>query len=76
MISIIAGLFTTGIEMTGGQRMLLMFPLCLVVAIVYKTTRCDKLRDIPFAALSLWLTIVIGMYAVGLGLWALFEIMT
>ena len=76
MSSVIAGLFTTGIEMTGGQRMLLMFPLCLVVAIVYKTTRCEKLREIPFAAFVLWLTIVIGMYVVGVGLWALYEIMT
>lgn len=76
MSSVIAGLFTTGIEMTGGQRLLLMFPLCLVVAIVYKTTHCEKLREIPFAAFVLWLTIVIGMYVVGVGLWALYEIMT
>ena len=42
MSSVIAGLFTTGIEMTGGQRLLLMFPLCLVVAIVYRSPRLSS----------------------------------
>lgn len=76
MTSLIAALFTTGIELTGTQHLLLMFPLCLSVAIVYKTTRCETLREIPVASFVLWVTIVIGMYAVGVGLWAFFEIMT
>ena len=75
MISALAGLFTTPIELTGIQRFLLMLPLCLSIAIVYKTTRCRNLRDVPVAALVLWVTIVAGMYAVGFGLWLVFEIM-
>ncbi len=69
-----AGLFTTGIVLTGIQRFLLMLPLCLSIAIVYKTTRCSTLREIPTTALILWLTIVAGMYAVGFGLWAAFTL--
>ncbi len=75
MIGALAGLFTTAVQLTGIQRSLLMLPLCLSIAIVYKTTRCDKLGDIPVATLTLWITIVLGMYAVGLGVWVAFQIM-
>ncbi|MCH8243348.1 MAG: hypothetical protein IH897_12175, partial [Planctomycetes bacterium] len=44
-------------------------------AIVYKTTRCASLRDVPVSALVLWVTIVLGMYTVGFGLWALYSVM-
>ena len=75
MICALAGLFTTGVVLAGPQRFALMLPLCLSIAVVYKTTRCQHLRDVPAAALVLWVTIVAGMFAVGLGLWAVFEIM-
>jgi len=71
----VAALFTSAIEISGSQRLLLMFPLCLSVAIVYKTTRCQTLRSIPAAALVLWVTIVLGMLAVGVGLWVLYMVM-
>jgi hypothetical protein len=67
--------FTTAIELTGSQHLILMLPLCLSIAIVYKTTRCRNLREVPAAALILWITIVIGMYAVGISLWVLFQVM-
>ena len=57
-----------GVGLSGAQRFLLLLPLCLSVAVVYKTTRCENLRDVPVAALILWGTIVIGI-------WALFTIM-
>ena len=53
-------------------RALLMLPLSLSIAVVYKTTRCNTLREIPGAVLALWLTIVIGMYAVGIAAWLVF----
>lgn len=74
-MSVLAALFTTGIPLTGLQRLGLMLPLCLSIAVVYKTTRCEHLRQVPLTALALWVTIVIGMAAVGLGLWLLFVIM-
>ena len=76
MTSVLAGLFTTALEMASRQqRLLLILPLCLSIAIVYKTTRCENLREVPVAALVLWGTIVVGMYAVGVGLWLLFRVM-
>jgi hypothetical protein len=75
MTPMLATVFVSGIDLTGTQRLFLMLPLCLCVAVVYKTTRCDTLREVPRAALVLWVTIVVGMYAVGFGLWALFTIM-
>ena len=68
-------LFTTAIDLSGTQRFLLMLPLCLSIAVVYKTTRLEDVRAIPAAALVLWVTIVLAMCAVGVGLWALFSIM-
>lgn len=54
-------------------RMLLALPLCLSIAVVYKTMRCERLRDVPPQALTLWITIVFSMYAVGVGLWLVFR---
>ena len=71
MSVIVAAIFTTPVLMTGHQHALLLLPLCLSIAVVYKTTRCPDVRDIPVASLVLWVTIVVGMYAVGVGLWAL-----
>jgi len=74
MTSTLAAIFTSAIPLAGPWRLVFMLPLCLSIAIVYKTTRCDDLRQVPMAALILWATIVIGMFAVGLGLWLLFSI--
>ena len=75
MTAILCALFTTAIPLHGGQRFLLMLPLCLSIAVVYKTLRCDDLRAVPVAALVLWGTIVAGLCAVGAGLWLLFMIL-
>lgn len=75
MIAAVAALFTTAIPLSGVQRFLMLLPLCLSIAVVYKTTRCDDLREVPVAALTLWVTIVAGMCIVGFVLWATFMIM-
>ena len=71
----LAALFTTPFELSGAERLLLMLPLCLSIAVVYKTIRLERLSDLPKAAMALWGTIVGGMCAVGLGLWLLFQAM-
>lgn len=71
MSTCLATLFVSGFELTGTDRFLLMLPICLCIAVIYKTTRCDRLRDIPVASLILWVSIVVGMYSVGVGLWAI-----
>lgn len=75
MIPALAQLFVSGVELTGTQKFLLLLPICLSIAIVYKTTRCESVRDVPVEALVLWVSIVAGMYAVGLGLWAAYSVM-
>jgi hypothetical protein len=62
------------IAVSGFWRAAPLWPLALSIAIVYKTTRCETLREIPLATLALWITIVLGMYAVGVGIWLLFGI--
>jgi len=71
----LSALLTTPIELTGIPRFVLMLPLCLSIAVVYKATRLSSLRDLWKASLVLWVTIVLGMCAVGVGLWAAFSIM-
>jgi len=75
MNPMLASLFVTALELSGRQRLMLMWPLCLAIAVVYKTLRCEKLRDVPSASLVLWVTIVFGLYAVGVGLWGLYVIL-
>lgn len=71
MTLLILGLFSSPIMLSGMQRMLLILPLCLSISVVYKTIRCERLADMPVAALGLWATIILGMYAVGVGVWLL-----
>jgi len=68
-------IFITGLELTGPQRLMLMWPLCLAIAVVYKTVRCEKLTEIVSASLILWVTIIFVMYAIGIALWAVFELL-
>jgi hypothetical protein len=55
------------------QEALMLWPLCLAVSIVYKTTKCETVREIPAAAAVSSVTIVVGMYVVGVALLVLFE---
>ncbi len=75
MMLLLANIFLTGMDVSGKFRFLLLLPLCLSVAIVYKTTRTRELNKVPMASLVLFVSIVVGMYMVGVGLWALFSIM-
>jgi hypothetical protein len=40
---------------------LLLLPLCLAVAIVYKGVRCSRMSHVPREATGLFITIVLGM---------------
>lgn len=66
---------TTPVQLIGLQRLLLLVPLCLSISIVYKTTRCERLGEIPQAALALWLTILGGMIGVGVLMWLAFMLL-
>jgi len=74
-IASVLAFLTTGMDLTRFPRFVLMLPLCLSVAVIYKSTRMENMRAVPAAAAVLWITIVLGMVAVGVGLWALFSVM-
>jgi hypothetical protein len=75
MTNLVAGILESGIPVTGMQRFALMLPLCLAIAVIYKATRCERMRDVPASAFILWITIVVGMYGVGIGLYVLYKVM-
>lgn len=75
MTDIIAQWLQSPIPLSAQQKALLILPLCLAIAIVYKATRLEQIRELPRAALGLWVTIVVGMYAVGVGLWVVYRIL-
>ncbi len=75
MTPVIADLFTTAMELPVGRRALMILPLCLSIAVVYKTLRVPDVRKVPLASIVLWITIVISMYVVGVGLWAVFSLL-
>lgn len=60
--------FIDPIPIVSWQKLAMLLPLCLAIAIVYKTTKCRELRDVPVASLVLWVTILVGMFAVGISL--------
>ncbi len=64
--------FTTPVQITGVERLLLLLPLCFSVSIIYKATRCERIGDIPLATIALWLTVVGGMIGVGILMWIAF----
>ncbi len=57
-----------------GSRLWLVVPLCASIALVYKTTKVRELRDVPLAALLLFVTIIGGMAVVVTGLYLLIAI--
>ncbi len=75
MSDVLAQLFVTPVSLSGVEKSLLILPLCLSISIVYKATRLERLRDMPAAVAGLWVTIVIGMYAVGVGLWVVYRVL-
>ena len=75
MMDLIATLMIHPLNLVRWQQALLLLPLCLSISIVYKTTRCEKLRDIPMAVLKNWVTIVVGMYVVGIALLSIYELL-
>lgn len=72
MINLLMIWLVDGMIVSGRGRLLLSLPLCLGIAIVYKSLRCASMREVPRAALTLWITIVVTMYSIGIGLWLAF----
>lgn len=74
MIDVLAAIFITPLSCDRSLGMLLALPLCLAISIVYKTTKCRTIAEIPGAVLVSWITILVGMAAVGVALLAVFKL--
>lgn len=46
------------------HRLWMFLPLALAIAVVYKATRVRHVRQLPIAAVILWLTIIVAMLGV------------
>lgn len=52
-----------------GLVLWLILPLCLAVAIVYKTVRINDIRELPRQIATLMIYMVGGLVLLGAGLW-------
>ena len=71
---ILAMLFVDPMRIGSGMRFALLLPLAASVSVVYKSIRLDSLRNLLRAAFVLWITILLGMFAVGVGLLIVFRL--
>ena len=69
-------LFTTPMQISGTQHLALLAPLCVAISVVYKTVRCQDLRDVPLAALGQSITIIVAMIGVGVAVWLIYLLMS
>jgi hypothetical protein len=77
MVEPLVALFTSPLpELAGWQRAGLLMPLALAIAVIYKTIKCPTTREIPLASFLLWVTIVAGMYLVGIGLMLVYQLLS
>ena len=47
---------------------LLLVPLCIAVAVVYKSVKCESMSQVPYEATTITLWILLGMVAAGAAL--------
>ncbi|MCG3137346.1 MAG: hypothetical protein HJJLKODD_01190 [Phycisphaerae bacterium] len=74
MNGLLATLFLDPLPLMGWQRGLLLLPLCLAVSVVYKAIKLPDLRNLPLASAGLWIMMVVGMWAVALVMWLMYQL--
>jgi len=62
-------LFLNPIELSSTARLPLMIPLCLAVAICYKTIRAQHISDAPKESIWVFAYIIAGLTALGVLFW-------
>ena len=65
-------IFKPPIQM-GADHIWLVLPLCMVLAVVYKTIRVKYIRQLPLQILSLWAYIFVGLVSLAVAFWLLVE---
>ena len=64
----IATLFVNPMLISTDNILWLLIPLCIAVAIVYKTVRTESLRRLPLEILILIVLMVLGLVSLGVSL--------
>ena len=59
-----------------GWTLWLVIPLCVSVAIIYKTIRTNHLRGLPLEILALIGYMIVGLIALGVALWAVVSVLS
>ncbi len=72
---LLQSIFVKPIPITGFARLGMLVPLTLSISIVYKTIRCDRIRQIPAASVTLCLTILACMGLIGVFLLVMFQLL-
>ncbi len=75
MLEFLPDLFVRPVSISGIGRLGMLLPLALMISVVYKTIRCERLRAVPLASLSLCFMIVSGMLAIGLFILVTFRLL-
>jgi hypothetical protein len=57
----------------GVSHIWLVLPLCMVLAVVYKTIRVKYIRQLPLQILGLWAYIFVGLVSLAVAFWLLVE---
>ena len=66
-------LFVHPVRLSFTSLLWLLPPLCLFVAIIYKTVRMHRLRRLPMEVVALVIYMLGGLVALGLALWLVHE---
>lgn len=71
----LAALFGDAISVAGPRHALMVLPLCLAIAIVHKAIHVEHFNHFVRSVAALWVTLVFGMYAVGIAAWLFFVVL-
>jgi hypothetical protein len=74
-MGLMAALFTEPIMLTGWLRLVMLLPLCLSIAVVYKAVKIRDLGRLPAASVALWSVMVFGLIAVGVALLVIYRLL-
>lgn len=65
----VAALFYTPMSLAYDQLLWLVLPLSVSLAVVYKTVRTNNIRRLPLEVAGLVGLMLLGLVALGVGLW-------
>lgn len=72
-LGMLATLFWHPIELPLRMRLLMFIPLAVCIAAVYRATRSKRVEDLPKTTLLAFLNITLGMGALAVGAYYLYE---